>query len=258
MLNLLRRTPPPDPLAHPAWPELGRQMPLLSGLGDCEWWRLEARMRHFLTNKAFHGVEGFALSQRRLLQIAAQACLPIINLGDKAYADWNEVILYPHAFVNRTPWRDEAGLVHEGEWVLAGQARQDGPILLAWPDAQRGPILDGRNVVIHECAHKLDMLNGTANGFPPLHASMHATDWTRAFETGYVDFTGRLARGETVPIDPYAAENPAEFFAVLSEYFFELPHLVHDQYPTIYEQLRQFYRQDPGERLPLIDPPSLF
>ena len=132
MLNLLRRTPPSDPLAHPAWPELGRHMPLLSGLSDCEWHRLEACMRHFLTSKTFQGVQGFALSQRRLLQIAAQACLPIINLGNEAYADWNEVILYPHVFVNRTPWRDEAGLVHEGEWVLAGQARQDGPILLAW------------------------------------------------------------------------------------------------------------------------------
>lgn len=255
MWNLLRRHVAEDPLAHRPWPEVGRQMPLLQGLSTDEWQRLEARMRHFLAHKTFHGAHGFALSSTRRLQIAAQACLPILNLDDNAYANWHEVVLYPRAFVSRDPWRDEVGLVHEGEWALAGQARHDGPILLAWPDARRSPEIDGWNVVIHECAHKLDMLNGSANGFPPLHAGMQVADWTRAFEAGFADLNRRLDRGETVAIDPYAAENPAEFFAVLSEYFFELPHVLHDAYPAIYEQLRQFYRQDPGARLAPVEHP---
>lgn len=249
MFAFLRPRPPDDPLANRIWPELGHEMPVLQGLNPDEWQRLEARMRHFLAHKTWHGAHGIAVSQRRRLAIAAQACLPILQLDDSAYAGWHEIVLYPRTFISRDPWRDEVGLVHEGEWELSGQARPDGPVLLSWPDVRRSPVRDGWNVVIHECAHKLDMLNGSANGFPPLHAGMQTAAWTRAFEAGYADFCQRLDTGQTLPIDPYAAENPAEFFAVLSEYFFELPHCLHDSYPAIYTQLREFYRQDPGERL---------
>ncbi|GLR11381.1 hypothetical protein GCM10007907_01710 [Chitinimonas prasina] len=252
MFNFLSRKPEHDPLANPAWPELGRQMPLLQGLSTEEWQRLEDRMRHFLSHKAISGAHGFALSQNRLLTIAAQASLPIINLDDTAYQGWHDVVIYPGAFVSREAWRDEQGLMHEGAQNVSGMARSDGPILLSWPDSRQGPALDGRNVVIHECAHKLDMLNGRADGFPPLHAGMVQADWSRAFERGYQDFRRRVDYGEPVRIDPYGATNPAEFFAVLSEYFFELPHLLHAEYPAIYEQLRQFYRQDPGMRLPVL------
>ncbi|HEY9104924.1 M90 family metallopeptidase [Chitinimonas sp.] len=252
MFNFLRGKPAPDPLASPLWPDLGRRMPLLSGLDDEEWARLEDRMRHFLRTKSIRGVQGMELGERELLTIAAQACLPILALGDKAYEGWSDVLVYPTAFVSRDPWRDEQGLVHEGEQHMAGMARSDGPVLLSWPDSYRGPALDGSNLVIHEFAHKLDMLNGNADGYPPLHANMVQKDWTRAFTRGYEDLCRRLNWGEHTPIDPYAATNPAEFFAVLSEYFFELPHLLHTEYPAIYEQLRQFYRQDPGMRLPVI------
>ncbi|GAB3258973.1 M90 family metallopeptidase [Chitinimonas naiadis] len=252
MLNFLRSKPAPDPLDTPLWPALGRVMPVLSGLTDEEWARLEDRMRHFLRHKSIVGVQGMELGERELLTIAAQACLPIINLGDEAYAGWSDILVYPTAFVSRDPWRDEAGLVHEGEQHIAGMARSDGPVLLSWPDSYRAPWLDGSNLVIHEFAHKLDMLNGKADGFPPLHADMVQADWTRALSRGFEDLRQRLSYGERVNIDPYAAQDPAEFFAVLSEYFFELPHLLHTEYPAIYEQMRQFYRQDPGMRLPVI------
>lgn len=252
MLSFLRRKPAPDPLASPRWPAIGRSMPLLQGLTAEEWQRLEQRMRAFLAGKSFNAAQGLELDQDKLLVIAAQAALPVMNLDDSAYQGWFDVVVYPTAFVSRDAWRDEIGLVHEGEFEYAGMARSDGPLLLSWPDSQAGPALDGWNLVIHECAHKLDMLNGSANGFPPLHAGMSQADWTRAFERGYRDFCGRLDRGEQVPIDPYAAENPAEFFAVLSECFFELPHLLHTEYPAIYTQMREFYRQDPGMRLPVI------
>jgi Mlc titration factor MtfA (ptsG expression regulator) len=105
------------------------------------------------------------------------------------------------------------------------------------------------NVVIHEFAHKLDMLNGGANGYPPLHRGMSREGWSRALGSAYQDFCERVDRDQHTLIDPYASESPGEFFAVVSEAFFETPALVRDQYPAVFEQLRQFYRQDPAARL---------
>ena len=110
---------------------------------------------------------------------------------------------------------------------------------------------EGYNLVIHELAHKLDMLNGNANGLPPLHADMRVSDWAKVMQEAYDDLDRQLERNpdaETA-IDPYAAENPAEFFAVTSEYFFSAPDLLYEAYPQVYEQLKLFYRQDPLARL---------
>jgi Mlc titration factor MtfA (ptsG expression regulator) len=103
--------------------------------------------------------------------------------------------------------------------------------------------------VIHEFAHKLDMRNGAANGLPPLHKNMARAQWARTFAAAYEDFCRRVDTGESTMIDPYASESPAEFFAVLSEVFFETPVLLKQCYPAVYEQMRLFYRQDPATRL---------
>jgi hypothetical protein len=108
---------------------------------------------------------------------------------------------------------------------------------------------EGYNVVIHECAHKLDMRNGAPDGYPPLHRGMSAGDWTAAFTHAYEDLCTRIARGEEPPLDGYAAESPAECFAVFSEYFFEAPRRLRAVYPAVYEQLLRYYRQDPAARL---------
>ena len=106
------------------------------------------------------------------------------------------------------------------------------------------------NVVIHEFAHKLDMLNGPPDGLPPLHEGMRRQDWAGAFEPAYEDFCARVDDGEETAIDPYAAEHPAEFFAVTSEVFFETPDILQAEYPAVYAQLRLFYRQDPAAARP--------
>jgi len=105
--------------------------------------------------------------------------------------------------------------------------------------------------VIHELAHKLDMLNGDANGLPPLHSGMHVEEWASAMQQAYDDLNRQLDANpdSETAIDPYAAENPAEFFAVTSEYFFSAPDLLHQAYPQVYRQLSLFYRQDPLARL---------
>jgi hypothetical protein len=132
-----------------------------------------------------------------------------------------------------------------------GEAMLRGPVILSWPDVAASADWEsaGMNLVIHEFAHKLDMRNGVANGCPPLPAEMPAQVWKKTMLGAYEHFQMRVDRGDRTAIDPYAAESPAEFFAVLSEAFFELPDVVQQEYPGVYEQLSLFYRQDPLARL---------
>jgi len=131
--------------------------------------------------------------------------------------------------------------------VLFGEAWEGGLLIISWHDAQMAGA--GYNVVIHEFAHKLDMLNGEADGMPALHSGMTEEEWDRIFLAAYDDFCRRVDSGEETVIDPYASDDPAEFFAVLSENFFELPDVVDREYPALYALLRTYYRQDPLSRL---------
>ncbi|SFN74935.1 hypothetical protein SAMN05660284_02184 [Formivibrio citricus] len=228
--------------------------PLLRGLDAEETRLLREQASVFLGGKAITGAHGLELDDEARLVIAAQCCLPLIHLGRDALDDWHEVIVYPGQFLSRSRTYesvgDYLGLVHESEDILAGQARPDGPILLSLLDCRESPWLEGWNVPIHEIAHKLDMRSGEANGCPPLHNGMDYAEWKAVFTHAFDDLARRADSWEPCPIDPYAAENPGECFAVFSEYFFELPHLLSDQYPAVYRQLCAFYRQDPARRLP--------
>lgn len=232
------------------WRRTLAALPFLAGLDAAEAARLRERVIVFLAGKSVHGAGGLVLEPAMPLMIAAQACVLILNLDDDYYAGWQEVIVYPDEFVPRHQYVDEAGVVHTEDAPRMGEAWLDGPVILSWADvAPRAG--GGVNVVIHEFAHKLDMLNGDTDGFPPLHAGMTRQAWAAAFEPAYADFCRRVDADEETAIDPYAAESPGEFFAVLSEAFFETPHAVHAGYPAVYAQLQAFYRQDPRARLPL-------
>ena len=208
----------------------------------------------FLHQKSVVGAAGLDLRDEMRIGIAAQACMLILNLDLDWYRGWTEVIVYPDEFVAEYDYVDEDGIAHHVREPMSGESWLTGPVILSWADTEQADSGGGYNVVIHEFAHKLDMLNGDANGFPPLHPEMSRAAWSGAFEAAYADFC-RLVDGEHVDrfresrIDGYAAENPAEFFAVLSEAFFEIPHVVHDEYPDVYGQLAAFYRQDPAARL---------
>jgi len=229
------------------WRETLERYPFLAGLSDEETARLKERVALFLHAKQIHGAAGLALDEEMKLAIAVQACLVILNLPAHWYDGWVEVIVYPDEFVPTMQWEDEYGVVHESHEPHAGEAWLQGPVILSWADVAqtRG---DGVNVVIHEFAHKLDMLNGEADGFPPLHAQMDRARWTSAFSAAYKDFCAQVERDAPTAIDPYAAESPGEFFAVVSEAFFELPETVLESYAEVYDQLAAFYRQDPYAR----------
>jgi hypothetical protein len=193
------------------------------------------------------------------LEIALQACLPVLELGLHWYRGWHALILYPEEFVPAREVVGEDGVVWVDDAPKSGEAWARGPVILSLADAAAGRARDGYNVVIHELTHKLDMRDGVANGHPPLHASMCDTAWARDLGDAYADLCRRADAARRIedepPIDPYACESPAEFFAVCSEAFFELPHLLRAEYPAVYAQLEAFYRQDPAARLDPVAPP---
>ncbi|MEZ0246237.1 MAG: zinc-dependent peptidase [Methylophilaceae bacterium] len=231
------------------WSAAVANLPLLNGLSDVDQARLHELATLFLYKKSLEPVQGLMLTQAMRIHLAAQAALPILNLGIDWYDGWKSVVLYPGEFASRQEWMDENGLVHSRREVRSGEAWQRGPIVLSWADVEASGACEGYNAVIHELAHKLDYSNGSINGCPALHEGMRVRDWRAAFEPAYEDLCKRVDRGEASALDTYATEAPEEFFAVMSEHFFETPGLLQREYPAVYEQLKQFYRQDPGERL---------
>ena len=197
----------------------------------------------FLAEKQFVGAHGLAVSDEMRVSIAAQACLPILELGLDWYSGWTGIVVYPGDFRVRRETVDEAGVVHEWDDDLAGEAMPGGPVVLSWDATAHDPYM---NVVIHEFAHKLDMRNGETDGVPPLHAGMDRRAWREALEQAYEGFCEAVERGRNTWLDPYAAEHISEFFAVITEAFFENGRETRRRYPDLYEQLMRFYRQDPA------------
>jgi Mlc titration factor MtfA (ptsG expression regulator) len=229
------------------WNSATAGLSFIEGLSAEETGKLKREIILFLAEKEFAGAHGVEVSDGMRVSIAAQACLPILELGLDWYSGFTGIVVYPGDFRVRRSEIDEDGVLHEWDDELAGEAMPGGPVVLSWDAAAYDP---GMNVVIHEFAHKLDMLAGEANGVPPLHPGMERRAWVAALAEAYRGFCDALERGKDTWLDPYAAEHPSEFFAVLSEAFFEDPRETQRRYPDFYEQLKLFYRQDPARRTP--------
>jgi MtfA peptidase len=232
-----------------AWGRVRDALPLLDDLNEEESLRLADLVLLFLRDKHLDPAQGLQLTDSMRLAIALQACLPVLALGLDWYRGWYAIIVYPEEFVPEREVMGDDGVVWTEQEAKSGEAWEQGPIILSWADVEAGMERDGYNVVIHELAHKLDMRDGAANGCPPLHAGMSPKRWAETFSAAYEDLCRRVDADEETPIDPYATESPAEFFAVASEYFFELPELLYGEYPQVYGRLKEFYRQDPLDRL---------
>ena len=230
------------------WSAVIQRFSFLRALNPDEQGRLRDLVAAFLAEKSLQGAGGLTITRDIELVIAAQACLLVLNLDLDYYRDLVEVIVYPDEFIVDHEVTDEDGIVHRVRAPLSGEAWEQGPVILSWEDAEAADGGDGYNVVMHEFAHKIDMLNGAADGFPPLHAGMDRETWTGTFTEAFADLERRLDAREDTLIDEYAAEDPAEFFAVLSELFFERPDALRHEYPAVYAQLAAFYRQDPYAR----------
>lgn len=245
-LKVLRRHAIPLPL----WRQTVGGQPLFQGMSASETARLRLLTTLFLHDKTFTGIDT-DIPARAHVGIAAQACLPVLWLGLELFTGWRSLVIYPDAFYADHAEADEYGIVHHERRVLSGEAWLHGPVILSLADIEQDALHfgHGHNVVIHEIAHKLDMLNGSCNGMPPLPANMAVADWSAAFGQAFAAMQSRLAHRHHPGIDPYAATNPAECFAVFSEYFFAAPWELHGHFPAVYRQLVLYYRQDPLQRL---------
>ncbi len=237
-------------IPDPEWHEATLRLPLVEVLSAAEKARLRVLTTLFIYEKSFSGVQGLELNLKMKIIIASQACLEILELGMGSFDGWHEIVVYPGAFrVERKTMDEQRLVVHDERKSLSGEAWIRGPVILSWDDVKRDSytLHSGRHVVLHEFAHKLDMLNGRANGMPPLHPDMPIKEWTRSLSEAYEHLQKRTQNHQS-GINPYAVENPAEFFAVMCEYFFTAPQVLTTEYPHVYDQLKHYFRQDPLAR----------
>ncbi len=217
----------------------------------------------FLSTKQFGGAGGLEIDDDIGLSIALQACLPVLELGLDWYDDFTGIVVYPDQFVVKRSEIDDAGVLHESEEPLAGETIPGGPVVISWADARPLDEPATWNVVIHEFVHKMDMRDGVADGIPPLPAAQRRA-WTRALHEAIDAFDEALERVERsiprhvdpeslaadawyarLPLDPYAAHDPAEFFAVAGETFFLEPGRLRRSFPAFHRELVRFFGYDP-------------
>ncbi|MDO6514608.1 zinc-dependent peptidase [Neptuniibacter sp. 2_MG-2023] len=203
----------------------------------------------FLVRKDFVSGGDFQFTNEMCLKVATMACVPILHLGLDWYDHWYTLILYEGDFIPNRPYRSDDGVVHSKSPGLSGEAWSKGPVILSWASiCESGAHVNhtkASNVVIHELAHKLDMLRDGANGAPPMHPNMRAGEWHDIFTTAWDRLQHDYKKHRPLPLDDYALTDPAEFFAVCSETFFEDPKNMKAHMPEVYRLLCQFYRQQP-------------
>lgn len=248
MRSLIRRlfagAPPQIPDAD--WSVTVDRLPWVRALDTAARSKLRTLVALFLHRKTITPVAGLELDDRARLVLAALCCLPLLEFGEEGLHGWSQLIVYPEAFrVNRSHV-DAAGVMHEWDDELIGESWDSGPLVLSWADVE-SDIAEpdaGFCVAVHEMAHKIDALDGVLDGTPPL-----PRDWQRAwasdFQRSFDAFVERVDAGEELPIDPYAAEAPEEFFAVCSEYHFSAPALLRDVLPEVAAHLARFYGPSP-------------
>lgn len=239
-------SPPPTPLDDALWQS---QLARISGVEAfssqqlLRWREFTAR---FLSDKAISAAEGCELSVADHLLIAMLCCQPILDLGYEQLRGWHEVIVYPGEFgVRRQHLDEESGVLHEWDDTLSGECWEQGPVILSLADsiqAAEAPT-SGYHVVVHEIAHKLDLLDGSLNGVPHLPDGAWRAHWVADFQCAFDALCADVEAGHETVIDPYASEAPGEFFAVVSEYHFTDPKLLADHMPTVADHLSRFYRR---------------
>ena len=233
------------------WRRALKHLPFLDGLSAAEERRLREFAVVFLAEKQLTPVHGLVLSEDDRIEIALQACLPVLELGLDWYDGWVGIVVHPSDFRVQRAETGADGVVHEWDDELAGESWPGGPVVLSWEalDDSGSVAAGGANVVIHEFAHKLDMMAGDADGVPPLPSREARERWIAVLDAEFERFCHAVDAGEEIFLDPYAAESEAEFFAVASEAFFESPNALRRGYPKLYDLFMGFYRQDPSKRL---------
>ena len=208
--------------------------------------RLNSYVNVFMAEKSFEACGGLEeLTEEMCVTIAGQACLLLLNGRCGFYDALRTVLIYPDMYSGKSSINDDGTVGGGGTRV--GESWGSGTVILSWVHTLRGPAIasDGKNVVLHEFAHQLDQKDGSADGAPLLGFTDEHRDWAKSFEAAYERHGERYRRGKKLVIDAYGATNPAEFFAVSTETFFEKPKKLKERYPKVYEHLKSFYSMDP-------------
>ncbi len=239
----LRSRPFPD-----AWRDILRQrVPYVRRLPADLQLQLKRHMQVFLAEKQFVGCAGLQITDEVRVTIAAQACLLLLNRRTEYFPDLQHILVYPDSFLVDRVHNDGAGVLHERRQELSGESWSQGKVILSWSDVVAGAadVDDGRNVVIHEFAHQLDQEDGQANGAPLLGRREYRERWAKVLTREFARLQEQAATHQPSLLDHYGATDPAEFFAVASEVFFEqAPQLAAD-HPELHELLCRFYRINP-------------
>ncbi|MDX1391424.1 MAG: zinc-dependent peptidase [Rheinheimera sp.] len=224
-----------------------RRLPYFRALPADLQLQLKQHIQVFIAEKDFVGCDGLTITDEMRVTIAAQACLLLLNRPDYYYPKLKHILLYPSAFIVQGNNADAAGVVHAQQRVLSGESWGQGKVVLSWADTLQGAAnpADGHNVVIHEFAHQLDQEKGVATGAPLLAHSSDYQQWSGVLATEFASLQHKAAIGHSSLFDHYGASNPAEFFAVISEVFFEQPQQLSQLHPALYQQLSRFYRLNP-------------
>ncbi len=226
-----------------------QEIPLTCALPAADRDALYPLVQVFCAEKRFHGCAGFTVGEREAVVIAAQACVLLLRRDTDIFPGVSRVLVYPEAFlVPIQDWSEDGLVVTEGSEARIGEAGEFGDVVLSWRDIEadlREPWY-GQNVVVHEFAHQLDLENGASDGTPRLPDSAAYQAWAGTLQGEYDDLCAAADAGEDTFLDPYATQNPAEFFAVVCEYFFDLPGELRARHPPLYDQLQSYFRQDPA------------
>ena len=229
------------------WVEiLNKNLPPYAKLSEAFRTELHDNIRIFLAEKSFEGCGGLVITDEIRVTIAAQACMLLLNRADDCYPKLSSVLVYPSAYVvgghGRSGKSDETS-------VRLGESWSHGTVVLAWDSVKQGAInfKDGRNVVMHEFAHQLDQEDGTADGAPILEVGTAYTSWAEVFSREFLQLQKKKKKRKRSVFNKYGATNPAEFFAVVTESFFEKPKQFQKKHPELFEELRDYYKVNPIE-----------
>jgi Mlc titration factor MtfA (ptsG expression regulator) len=243
--NRLRAAPFPA-----AWLDvIEKNVPLYARLPEADRRELQSLVQIFLAEKTFEGCGGLQLTDEIKVTIAASACLLLLHRDTDIYPRLVTILVYPSAYIAKAREAIGAGMVREGNDIRLGESWSSGVVVLSWDDVQSGASEsdDGRNLVLHEFAHQLDREDGEINGTPLLEKRSQYVAWSKVLNFEYERLRRDSSLARYTLLDEYGATNPAEFFAVATECFFEKPEMLRKRHPALYEELRSFYRQDPAQ-----------